>query len=115
MNSAAEQLMTDTATVWDVHPDGTNQYGQTLYQDPYTVACNYTEGGSITRTEDGDELIPMGTFRTFDERPKKGSVMIIGDHKDKLSPEGLNAFPIKRVITKTQFLDWRKRYTFLTG
>lgn len=113
MNTAAEQLMTDTATVWDVN--GTNQYGQPNYGNPYTVKCNHTEGGKINRTQDGDEFMPMGTFRTFDERPKRGSVMILGDYTANATPQGLNAFPIKRVITKTQFLDWRKRYTFLTG
>lgn len=113
MNTAADQLMTDTATVWDAGEP--NQYGQVTYSAPYTIACNHTEGGKINRAQDGDEFMPMGTFRTFDERPVVGSVMILGDHTDKSTPQGIKAFPVRRVITKTEFLDWRKRYTFLTG
>ena len=113
MNNAARLVMTDTATVWDV--EGTGDFGGVNYSPAYLVECNYTEGGKLNRDDRGEEFVPMATFRTFDSRPKKGSVIAIGDHTATADPSEAGAQVIRKVITKTPFRNWPQRYTFLTG
>lgn len=115
MNTAAELVMTDIATVWAV--TGTNDFGQREYGLPYTIVCNYREGGKITKGRDGNDFVPSATYRTFDERPQVGDFIAQGDYSNSQeTPDSISgANEIVQRPTKTPFLDWRQRYNLLTN
>lgn len=112
-NFAATVHMTDTATVWDV--TGTNEFAQPSYGAPYLIKCNFFDDGKLQRDQNGDEFMPNGAYRTFDARPKIGSVIRLGDHTANAAPNGVDAYTVKKAVTKTPFRSWQKRYTYYTG
>jgi hypothetical protein len=118
MNDSAALVMTDVATVWEIA--ATNEFAQKTYADPYTIACNYMDGGELQVSEDGSKFVPKGTFRTFDARPSLKSYIAFGDHLNSAAPVSGKAFQVKRVVSKTPFRTiygetWEKRYTLYTG
>lgn len=116
MNQAAQLVMTDIATVWP--NNGKDEYQQITYGTPFTIPCSFREGGKLTRDDMGDQFVPMSTFRAFVSPvlPKKGDIIALGDLTANATPSGLKeAQTIRKVVTKTPFRCWTKRYNYLTG
>ena len=82
----ADSYAVNDLTVWT--RSGTDKYGQPSYVRAGVVRCEFEEGGSMQRDEDGTEFVPMSTFY-----PVAGSIEIkrndrvmLGDVADLTPP-----------------------------
>lgn len=114
MNNFSISLMKDNATVWPV--TGQNEFGVITYDTPYLISCAWVSGGKLTRDANGNEFVPMDTYRTVDARPNLGDYIALGDFTVDATPSSkANANQIRKEISKTPFQNWSQRYTYLTG
>ena len=97
---ASTTLMTDTATVW---PRAELTDFGAEFGEPYTIKCNFREGGKLTRDQNGEEFTPSASIRTFDDRPRRGDVIAIGSFLGQSRPVDFPSYTIRKIDNKSNF------------
>lgn len=102
--------MTDTATFWSL--SGDSYYGGG-WSVPTTIACNYREGGTMTRDNEGNEFSPSSTYRFFGNPNIKVGDKIIQGTSASADPTD-NSETVRKIVTKT-VLRGQAAYDVMTG
>ncbi len=91
----SDAFAVNTMTVYSEESD---EWGQSSYSLEGTVKCEYTQGGSMQRDENGQEFVPMSTFYPADSSVtiKRGDYVYLGDSSTNLTPPK-GSEPVKKV------------------
>jgi len=94
---ARRRRMTDVCTYWALTSQ--TQYGAT-WGSPVTVACNYRNGDSVARNDEGADFSPSAIFRfSGDPGIKKGDRIVRGTYTG--AEPTSDAETVRKVETKT--------------
>lgn len=99
MSSLANWTYVNTVTIW---PTLTDEWGQPVFDTPYTLQMDYMVGGDAATDENGTQFAPQSTYyfeALIDSPlvPKIHDYILPGDHTAQADPTTLNAERIKGV------------------
>ena len=112
MSTIRGRFLKDTLTRWrEGAYDADNPY-DSGWATPVTIKCNYRNGGSIQRDQEGADFQPASTYRCKDADVKLGDRVIFGI--STAATPTASAETVRQVVRKTT-LRGSADMTFYTG